>query len=103
MTSLPVIPFATEKITGCTNEVAKGANSVPRNQLSCFFISCFTVPVPPSINHFPALTAPVPLILLSNLFITFEATFEAALRTNPDKYSLVIFYLIICQVYLNHL
>ena len=92
MTSLPVIPFATEKITGCTNEVAKGANSVPRNQLSCFFISCFTVPVPPSINHFPALTAPVPLILLSNLFITFEATF-----------SLVIFYLIICQVYLNHL
>ena len=42
---LPVIPFTTEEITGCTNEAAKGANKSPRNPPSCFFISCFTVSV----------------------------------------------------------
>ena len=40
---LPLIPFTTEQITGCTNETAKGANKAPRNPTSCFFISCFTV------------------------------------------------------------
>ena len=41
--SLPLIPFTTEQITGCANEMAKGANKAPRNPTSCFFISCFTV------------------------------------------------------------
>ena len=74
-----------------------------------FFFSCFTVSVIPSINTFessinfmiliisfissfelnkvnlfPALTAPFPLIFLSNLFITLEAK----LLTNPVKSSL---------------
>ena len=40
---LPLIPFTTEQITGCTNETAKGANKAPRIPTSCFFISCFTV------------------------------------------------------------
>ena len=96
-TPLPFIPLTTEEITGCTNEVAKGANKAPRNPPSCFFISCFTVSVTPSINTpessndfmiliisfissfevskvnpFPALTVSFPLIFLSNLFITFE-------------------------------
>ena len=50
LTPLPVIPFTTEEITGCTNEAAKGADTVPRNPPSCFSISCFTVPLTPSIN-----------------------------------------------------
>ena len=50
LTPLAFIPFTTEEITGCTNEVAKGANKSPRNPPSCFFISCFTVSVTPSIN-----------------------------------------------------
>ena len=29
LTPLPLIPFTTEEITGCTNEVAKGANKAP--------------------------------------------------------------------------
>ena len=31
-----------EEITGCTNEVGKGANKAPRNPPSCFFISINT-------------------------------------------------------------
>ena len=38
---LPLIPFSTEEITGCTNEAAKSANKTPRNPLSCFSISHF--------------------------------------------------------------
>ena len=34
--SLPLIPFTTEQITGCTNEMAKGANKAPRNPTSFF-------------------------------------------------------------------
>ena len=77
-------------------------------RLLAFFFSCFTVLVTPSVNTpksysdftiliiscissfeinkvnpFPALTAPFPLILLSNLFIAFEAK----LLTNPGKLS----------------
>ena len=43
MIPLPVIPFTTVEITGCTNEAAKGAHTAPRNPLSCFFISYFTL------------------------------------------------------------
>ena len=93
----------------CTNKVIKGAKKARRNLPSCFFISCFTVSVTPSIgtpessndfvililsfislfeinkvNPFPALTAPFPHIFLSNLFIAFEVK----LLTNPDKLSL---------------
>ena len=50
LTPLPLIPFTTEEITNCNNEVAKDANKVPRNPPSCFFISCFTVSVIPSIH-----------------------------------------------------
>ena len=42
--------FTAEEITGSTNEAAKGANRAPRNLPSCFFVSCFTVSVTPSIN-----------------------------------------------------
>ena len=102
--------FTTKEITGSTNEEAKGANKAPRNPPSCFFISCFTVSVTPSINTpessndiitliksyissfeiskinpFPALAAHFPLNLLSNLFISFEVK----LLTNPCKLSLV--------------
>ena len=50
LTPVSLIPFTTEEITGCTNEAAIGANKAPRNRPSCFFISCFTVSVTPSIN-----------------------------------------------------
>ena len=45
------------------------------------FISSFEIK---KVNPFPALTAPFPLIFLSNLFIAFEVN----LRTNPGKLSL---------------
>ena len=37
------------------------------------------------LNPFPARTAPFPLVLLSNLFIAFEAAFETILLTKPCK------------------
>ena len=40
--------LTTAEITGCIIEAAKDANKAPRNY--CFFISCFTVSVTPSIN-----------------------------------------------------
>ena len=89
--------------------MTRDADKVPRNPLSYFFISCFTVSVTPSINTpessydfmiliisfissfevnkvnpFPALTAPFRLIFLSSLFIAFEDK----LLTNPGKLSL---------------
>ena len=111
LTPLPLKPFTTEEITGCTNKAAKGANKTPRNLLSSFFISYFTVSVTPSINTpessndfmiliisfissfkinkvnpVPALTVSFPLIFLSNLFIAFEIK----LLTNPGKLSQAI-------------
>ena len=50
MTPLPVMPFTTEEITGCTTEGAKSAKKAARNPLSCFFIYCFTASVTQSIN-----------------------------------------------------
>ena len=38
-----------------------------------------------NVTSLPALLAPFPLILLSNVFITFKAAFEAILFTNPGK------------------
>ena len=92
MTHFPDIVFINEEATGAINEAAIGAIKTPRNPLSCFFISCFTVSVPPSINSpyfsgdsiiliississfetnkvnsVPALAAPFPLISYSNL------------------------------------
>ena len=37
------------------------------------------------VNTFPGVTAPSLLIILSNLFTTFEAAFEPILLTNPSK------------------
>ena len=110
MTPLSVITYTTDEITVCTTEAAKDANKVARNPPYFFFISCFTASVNPSINTskssnnftiliississfemnnvnpFPALTACLPLILLSNLFIPFEAALEAILLTNPGN------------------
>ena len=109
LTSFPFIPFTTEEITSCTNKVAKGAEKAPRNQSSCFLISCFTISVTPSantpessndfiiliisfissfeinkVNAFPAETSYFPLIFLSNLFIALEVK----LLTNQGKLSL---------------
>ena len=109
LTPLPLKPFAYEEITGCTNEAAKGANKASRNLPSCFFISCITVAVNPSIKTlessadfmvliisfisafkinkvrpFLALTSTFPLIFLSSLFIAYEVK----LLTNLSKLSL---------------
>ena len=107
LTPLPIIPFTNKEITGCTNEVAKDANKVPRNPPSCLFyfmFYCFTVtpstntPKFPhgfmiliisficsfqinKVNPFPTLTTPSQLVFLSNLFIAFEVK----LLTNPSK------------------
>ena len=37
LTPLPLILFTTGEITGCTIEVAEGANKAPWNPPSCFF------------------------------------------------------------------
>ena len=109
LTPLPLVPFTTEEITGCTNEAAKGANKAERNPPPYFFISCFTFSVIPSMNTFkssnefmiliisfkflfkinkvnllPALAVIFSLMFLSNLFIAFEDKF----LTNPGKLSL---------------
>ena len=109
LTPLPLIPFTTEEITGSCNEATKSANKAQKNPASRFFISSFTVSVTLSINTpessndfiifiisfissfeinkvnpFPALTAPFPLIFLSNLVIALEVK----LLTNPGKLSL---------------
>ena len=36
LTPVPLIPFTTEEVTGCTNEMDKGVNKAPRNPPSCF-------------------------------------------------------------------
>ena len=38
LTPLPPIRFATEEITGCTIDAAKGANKATMNPLAYFFI-----------------------------------------------------------------
>ena len=100
MTLFPDIAFINEEATGCINEEAIGAINeatisaiiAPRNQPSCFLISCCTFSAAPSVNRlevsndfailiissitsskinkvntFPVLTAPRPLSLPSNL------------------------------------
>ena len=104
LTPLPLIHFTTEEITGYNNEAAKDADKAPRNPSSYFtvsvipsinilessndfmvliisFISSFKTN---KVNPLPALTAPFPLIFLSNLFIGFEVKF----LTNPGNLSL---------------
>ena len=110
MTLLSAIAFTTVEITGWNAEAANDANKAARNPPSCFFISCFTTLVTPSINTSessnnltvliissvslfgmnkvnpsPTFAAPFPLILLLNLFIAFETAFEAILLINPGK------------------
>ena len=50
LTPHPLIPFTTDKITGCTNKAAEVANKALRNLPSCFFVSSFTVSVTPLVN-----------------------------------------------------
>ena len=38
LSPLPLIPFTTEEITGCTNEVAEGIEKAGRILPPCFFI-----------------------------------------------------------------
>ena len=47
---LPLTPFTTEEIIGCTIEVAKSANKASRNPSFFFFFSYFSVSVNLSIN-----------------------------------------------------
>ena len=59
MTPFPVIAFVNEEATGCVNEEAIDtineaaivAIIAGRNWPSCFFVSCFTVSLAPSINR----------------------------------------------------
>ena len=103
LTPLSPIPLTTEEITGYTNEATKGANKAGRVFL-VFLITCSAVSVTPSINIFESsndfmiliisfispfkinkvnpfstLTAPFPLIFLSNLLIPFEVKLLANL------------------------
>ena len=65
--------------------MAKHTTKAPRNPPSCFSFSYFTVSVTPSTNKiFHALTAPFPLIFLSDLL----TAFEVKLLTNSGKLSL---------------
>ena len=92
---LPLIPFTTDGIIGCTNEMAKHADKASRNPPPSFFyfmfyfFSKFIVHTPKSTkdfmilislmssfkinqgNPFPVLTAHFPLIFPSYLFIVF--------------------------------
>ena len=106
LTPFPFMPFTTDEITICTDEMAKGENKAPANPPSYSFISCFIVSITQSIitskssndfviliisfissfevnkvNPFPALTSPSPLIFLSHLFLALEVK----LLNNPGK------------------
>ena len=116
LTPFQDIAFINEEATSCINEEAIGAINdaaigaiiALQNPSSCFFISCFTVSVKPSVNKpessrdliiliisfissfemnkknlFPDLTAPPSLILLSNL-----PNIDEFLVANLDKISL---------------
>ena len=61
--------FSTKEITGCINEAAKDTNKAARTPLSCFFISCLTVSVTPSINTPESSTDFMILIYHSNLHL----------------------------------
>ena len=84
LTLLPIIPFTNEEISGCTNEAAKGANKAPRSLPSCFFISCFTVSVTPSINTPKSCNS---FIILIILFLTsFESKFFSCSDSSFSTY-----------------
>ena len=93
-----------EEMINAINEAVRGVIIAPRNPPSCFLISCLIIPEVPSINRpefssdstiliississfemnkantFPALTAPVPLVFLSNLSNTNEVALVANL------------------------
>ena len=111
MTPLLVIPVTTEKIKSFAIAADTAANIAPQTLTSSCYVSCFTVSVTPSnntlessndlmiliississfeingVNSFPAFATLFPLILLSILFIAFEAAFKAILPTNPGKH-----------------
>ena len=95
--------FINEETIDPINEAVIGGIITPKILLSCFFIiSCLTVSVAPTINRsdfssnsniltisprssfeinkvnpFSSPTAPLPVIFLSNLFITFKTASEA--------------------------
>ena len=50
LTSFSLSTLSTEEITGCSIEATKVAYKAPRNLRFCFFVACFTVSVPPSLN-----------------------------------------------------
>ena len=114
LTAIPLIPFTTEEVTGCTTKTAKGVNKEPRNLLACFFFFFLfqllllqllnqLIPLEFSsdfmiliilfvsstevnrVNPVSAPTASFSLMSLSEFFIAFEAI----LLTNPGKLSLV--------------
>ena len=103
--TLPLIPFTTEEVTGCTNEAVKDANKAGTKS-AFVFVLCYTVSVTPSINTFKssnnfmilktsfissfeinrvnpflALAASFPFVFLSNVFIALEVI----LLTNPGQ------------------
>ena len=80
LTSLRFIPFTTEDINGCTTEAAKGANNSEMYQPSCFFISCSTVSVIPSINTFKSSND------FMNLIISFISSLEI-IKSKSFSYS----------------
>ena len=115
LTAIPLIPFTTEEVTGCTTKTAKGVNKEPKNLLACFFLYFFLfqllllqllhqlIPLEFSsdfmiliilfvsstevnrVNPVSAPTASFSLMSLSEFFIAFEAI----LLTSPGKLSLV--------------
>ena len=79
-----LISFINKEATGCINkevigainEAATGVIIAPRNPLSCFFISWFTVSVAPSINSLDFSSASTVFI------ISFISSFEMN-KVNP--------------------
>ena len=99
VTPLPLLPFTTEEILDCTNEVARGSKKAPRNPPSCFFlfVSCFTVSVTPSLYR-PGSSNDFMILLISFIFL-FEIN-----RLNPFPALAVPFALLFFfQIYLLHL
>ena len=99
VTPLPLLPFTTEEILDCTNEVARGSKKSSKKSAFLFFLflSCFTVSVTPSLYR-PGSSNDFMILLISFIF-SFEINRLIPFLALAVPFALFFFF----QIYLLHL
>ena len=100
LTHFSVIAFINEETTGCVNKEAVGGINEAninviialRNLPSCFFISCFTVSVAPSVNK-PDFSSSYKILIISSI-----SSFEIN-KVNPFLLLQLFSHLFFLQIY----